>query len=328
MRSIMVLLLTLALTGCEEGKKPILSNRSSQVQDLAKNLYTLAPEPPPPPPPIVEEIVPEITKAPIITPVIFPATEPLLREDRAKVLRGQRQQASRRVYANNKTANRYRVSDPDYKQWERPLPEDISTFPVDRSRILTADMRINAVLEDNVNSQIPGRVIAIVDKDVLSPNGKFILLPAYTKIICCYQELSQTGETRLPVSCTRAIRPDGASILLTNAIASDQMGRSGFIGDVDNRTFERYGGAFIVSGISALAQAGINQNQGCCQEWWKSGLNNAGNVLANNLGQVTSEVIKQNIDLRPIISIPAGSRIQIIPQTDIVLRKPMTEENR
>lgn len=325
MLKLILLLLTLVLMGCDEEQKSLPSNRSKEVQDLAKNLYALPPEPPLPPPPAIEE-APLIIEPPIITPVAFPSTEPLLREDRAKVLRGQRQQAAKRVRSNNLDIDSYRLSDPDYKQWDRPLPEDESTFPVDRSRILTADMRIGAVLEDNVNSQIPGRVIAIVDRDVLSPNGKFILLPVYTKIICGYKELAQTGETRLPVACTRAIRPDGASILLTNAIASDQMGRTGFIGDVDNRTFERYGGAFIVSGISALAQTGINQNQGCITQRWVSGANNAATTLANNLGQVTSEVIKQNIDLRPIITIPAGSRIQIIPQIDIVLRKPVKEK--
>lgn len=324
MIKVLLLLLTLPLMGCEEVPKAAASNHSKKVQDLALTLYELPPEPPPPP--VVEVVAPVFVEAPILTPVVFPSTEPLLRENRAKILRGQRQASARRGRATDSHRDRYRISDPDYQQWAQPLPEDMSTFAVDRSRILTADMRIGAILEDNVNSQIPGRIIAIVDRDVLSPNGKFILLPAYTKIICGYQELTQTGETRLPVSCTRAIRPDGASISLTNASTSDQMGRTGLIGDVDNRTFERYGGAFIVSGISALAQSGVNQNQGCLNQGFGSNVNNAATSLANNLGQVTSEVIKQNIDLRPIITIPAGSRIQIIPQTDIVLRKALKED--
>jgi type IV secretion system protein VirB10 len=189
-------------------------------------------------------------------------------------------------------------------------------FPVERSRILTEDTIINSVLEREINSQIPGKAIAIIDRDVLSPNGKYILLPAYTKIICQYEVLSQTGYTRLPVTCTRAIRPDGVSILLSNAISADQMGRTGLIGNVDNRTFERYGSAFILSGIAALAQSGVNTER---QSW----RNNSSTILSHNLGQVTSEVIKQNVDLRPIITIRAGSKIMIVLNTDIVLRKPI-----
>jgi len=319
MYKLVALLLVLFIAGCEDDERAEerLKNRSKQVQELAKDLYVLPPEPKP-----AEPIpLPVVKEPPVMTPVEFPGPEPLMREERARFLRGKRFDAARRkrIIPALKESATYRIEDPDYRQWERPLPEDKSTYPVDRSRILTADMRIGAVLEDNLNSQIGGRVIAIVDRDVLSPNGRYVLIPAYTKIVCGYEGLDQAGETRLSVSCSRAIRPDGASILLSSAISSDQMGRTGLIGDVDNRTFERYGGAFIVSAISALAQAGVNQQQ-------NQGVQNATTTLSNNLGQVTAEVIKQNIDLRPIITIAAGSRIQIIPQTDIVLRKPLKEQ--
>jgi type IV secretion system protein VirB10 len=304
------------ISGCEDEslqKEAALK----PVQELDKKLYAIK-IPTPKPQPTAE--LPKIEEIPATTPVEFPLPIALIREEEAKILRGKRQQVFRAsLQVKSSKMSRFRLQDEDYQQWEPLLPQDKSTLPVDRSRILTTDMRINAILEDNINSQIPGRVIAIVDRDVLSPNGQYILLPAYTKIICGYEGLDQTGETRLPIACTRALRPDGTSIVLTQAIASDQMGRTGLIGEVDTRTFERYGAAFIVSGISALAQSGVNQNQA---PW----LNNTANILSNNLGQVTAEVIKQNIDLRPIISIKAGSRIQIIPQTDIVLRKPSLKE--
>jgi len=309
MLQIGVIFLSILFMGCEDKDK----NKSipKPVQEVVKDLYQVKK---------YESEKKEVkVEAPIVTPVEFPEPAGLFREQKARILRGKRQLGSRKKEENNLKVTRFRLQDEDYRQWEPFLAEDKSTLPVDRTRILTADMRIGALLEDNVNSQISGRVIAIVDRDVLSPNGKMILLPAYTKIICGYEGLDQTGETRLSVHCTRALRPDGVSIILTNASSSDQMGRTGLIGEVDNRTFERYGGAFIISGISALAQSGVSQTQA---PW----LNNTANTLSNNLGQVTMEVIKQNIDLRPIITIKAGSRIQIIPQTDIVLRKPVKEK--
>jgi len=315
---LLLLGLIILLTGCEEERaeerSKSLSKKPLPVQELAEDLYHLPPEPE-----IEAPLPPKPLEQTMITPVEFPSPQPLFREEQARRLRGKREALAYRAKERMTLQNpRFRLTDPDYRQWEPFLGEDKSTYPVDRDRILTADMRIGAVLEDSINSQVPGRVIAIVDRDVLSPNGKFILVPAYTKIICGYEGLDQTGETRLPVTCTRAIRPDGASILLTKAISADQMGRTGLIGEVDNRTFERYSGAFIISAMSALAQAGVNPKQ-------TPGVQNAATTLSNNLGQVTAEVIKQNIDLRPIITIAAGSRIQIIPQTDIVLRKPIEE---
>lgn len=239
---------------------------------------------------------------------------------KAAACREQRKSKHVKLYSNLPKPNNltYRFLDRDYGD----LPKDLSTFPVDRSRIITIDMKINAVLDDDINSQIPGIAIAIVDKPLFSPNNKNILLPVFTKIICEYEGLELQGQTRLPIKCIRAIRPDGVSITLTDAIVADQMGRSGLTGDVDNRTFEIYAGAFIMSGISALAQSGVNQNAPSYPNW----RSNSQTVFSNNIGQVTADVIRKNIDLRPIVYIKAGTRMQIRPRVDIVFKEPILEE--
>ena len=239
---------------------------------------------------------------------------------KAAALREQRKSTYIGLYAKPTKPNnlKYRFKDQDYGD----LPKDLSTFPVDRSRIITTDMKINAVLDDDLNSQIPGIAIAIVDKPLFSPNNKNILLPVFTKIICEYEGLELQGQTRLPIKCIRAIRPDGVSITLTDAIVADQMGRSGLTGDVDNRTFEIYAGAFIMSGISALAQSGVNQNAPNYPTW----RSNSQTVFSNNIGQVTADVIRKNIDLRPIVYIKAGTRMQIRPKVDIVFKEPILAE--
>jgi type IV secretory pathway VirB10-like protein len=239
---------------------------------------------------------------------------------KAAAFREQRKSKYIGLYSNLQNPNdlKYRFADRDYGD----LPKDLSTFPVDRSRIITTDMKINAVLDDDINSQIPGIAIAIVDKPLFSPNNKNILLPVFTKIVCEYEGLELQGQTRLPIKCIRAIRPDGVSITLTDAIVADQMGRSGLTGDVDNRTFEIYAGAFIMSGISALAQSGVNQNAPTYPNW----RSNSQTVFSNNIGQVTSDVIRKNIDLRPIVYIKAGTRMQVRPRVDIVFKEPILEE--
>lgn len=304
------------LTGCwNDDPKP--TPPSKQIQVIPKDMYKTKPRP--------ETKSPIVKKEPEqdlgLEDYEFPDKAPLLREQQARTLRGQRQweawKQQKFAQKNNpsNSSQRYRNTDPDYLQWQL-TPADVSTYPVDRSRILTADMRISAVLEDSVNSQVPGRVMAVVDRDILSPNGKYVLLPAYTKIICSYETIDKVGKSRLPVMCKRAIRPDGVSILLTEAQAADQMGRSGLVGEVDNRTWQKYGAAFIVASISALSQMAGNRST-------HNGVNNAANTFSQNLGQVTARILDEYLDLAPVITIAAGSRIQIIPENDIYLRAPV-----
>lgn len=309
--------LVLLLTACQEEEAP----KVRAVQKIDDDFYKLKEVP------RVQEVIkePEFIPDPEPEPVVLPEVEfpdmrPLLREKKARELRGRRAHQVR--IHNVKSAPKkldmldmLQLEEEDYQQGETTFDQDLSTLPVDRTRILTADMRIPAIIEDSINTQTPGRLIAVIDRDVLSPNGKKILLPAYSKIICSYEGLADAHSSRLACTCKRIIRPDGLSIALTDATAADQMGRSGLVGDLDKRSLERYGAAFGVSLISALAQSATSLNE-------QHAFANATNQLSNNLGNVTQKILEQNIDLMPILTIPQGARIQIIPLNDIVFKKP------
>jgi len=303
------------LSGCgdEQDSAPV----TKQVQVLPEDLFKTAPPPrpeqPAASPPPQEDLD--------LDRFEFPDQSPLNREQQARILRGQRQWQSWQQQTQGKQPNSgpvfsYLGQDPDYQQGEPMVPADRSSLPVDRSRILTADMRISAVLEDSVYSQVPGRVMAVVDRDVLSPNNRTILLPAYTRIICNYGSLNKIGQSRLPISCKRAIRPDGVSIMLTEAKAADQMGRSGLVGEVDQHLWQKYGAAFTMAAISSISQMAGNSSH-------REGINHAGDALSQGLGQVTARVLDQYLEMAPTITIAAGSRIQIIPEQDIYLRPPV-----
>ncbi len=211
--------------------------------------------------------------------------------------------------------------DKDYKTHLKGIKEDVSSFPVEGARVITADRYIPVVLENSINSQLPGRFIGIVETHVFANEGRGVLLPKGTRIICTYTCLSKEGDTRLSANCGRAIRPDGASVLLTNAYAADQMARTGAIGVVDNRMWTQYGSSFIVAGISALAAAGANTAD-------DSVVSQSASNLSVNLGQITAQMLEKNADLAPVMTVAAGSRLQIIPMTDIWVRAPEEiEEN-
>lgn len=90
---------------------------------------------------------------------------------------------------------------------------------------------------------------------------------------------------------------------------SDGMGRSGITGDLDSRFMDRYGMALFVSVLGALAQTQIPVD------------NRAAGVAIDSIGNTSASLAKtildKNIDLKPIVTIPQGTRITISAQRDV-----------
>ena len=88
----------------------------------------------------------------------------------------------------------------------------------------------------------------MVAEDVFGADGRYKLLEKGDVILGRYNETKKVGETRLEVLFHRIIRAaDGAEIYSNNepfAYAADKMGRTGLVGEVDNRNWERYGRSF------------------------------------------------------------------------------------
>jgi type IV secretion system protein VirB10 len=205
----------------------------------------------------------------------------------------------------------------------------ISTLPVDRSRLVTADKYIPAVLENTINSQLPGgRIVGVVETHVYGGDGRLILLPAGSRAIGVYESLGRQGDTRLRASFVRVMRPDGAAIAIDGDPAADPMGRLGLIGDVDNRYFDRFAGPLLISLINAIGSwatapetivrtdsvGNANTSQTLSPE--QQGFQN----FANDLSFVTQRLVEENLNLAPIITVPGGTRFYIMPTRDIMLQ--------
>lgn len=183
-----------------------------------------------------------------------------------------------------------------------------ATYPVDLRRTLTADRRIEAILIEDINSTLPGKITAQIENNIYAAQGRHILIPIGSKAIGHYQSLNKIGETRLGIIWSRIITPKGVNIV-TNAEMTDQMGRSGLAGEIDTKFWDKYGLAILVSTVSALAQISVNvdnQNQAVFID-----------TYGKELSTLSAKILEEQINIKPTIKIPAGARILISATEDI-----------
>jgi type IV secretion system protein VirB10 len=216
----------------------------------------------------------------------------------------------------------YKMRDKDYSDLK--LDQTVSSFPVNRERMITTDRYIPCVLETAINSQLAGGVICVVESHVYGSDGRRVLIPAGTRVEGDYQPLGKNGESRLNVIWRRFLRPDGASIYVKSGFqAMDQAGRTGVPGEIDNRWWEKYGSALFVTGLaaaSAFATGGASGSTGMGGA--STGLQAAQQTGSEGMLKITQQMIEQNIDLRPVSNVAAGTRLIIRPMIDVALRSP------
>lgn len=184
-----------------------------------------------------------------------------------------------------------------------------SSYPVDLTRVLTADKNIDAILINNIDSSLGGKVIAQIENNIYATQGRNILVPIGSKAIGYYQQLDKVGDSRLKIVWNRIITPKGVNIVM-NAEMADAMGRSGIAGKIDSKFWDKYGLALLVSTVSALAQASANIN---VEQNRAIFINTYGKELSN----LSAKILDEQINIKPTIRISAGRRILISPTQDI-----------
>ncbi len=121
-----------------------------------------------------------------------------------------------------------------------------------RNFIVAMGASIPCVLETALSSDQPGFTSCVIPRDVLSDNGRVVLMPKGTQVVGEYRGGLRRGQSRLFVLWTRAKTPDGVIVSLASP-ATDGLGRAGFDGYVDTHFWERFGGAILMSMMSDIS---------------------------------------------------------------------------
>ncbi len=207
-------------------------------------------------------------------------------------------------------------------------PRRTSSLPVDNSRILTADRYIPVQLETGINSQVGGEdtgtVVVQTTRDVFGYHSRLALLPKGSRLICNYMPPEDMGSSRLAMQCERVlIAGHRAEIRNIKSLVANAQGQLGASGEVDRRFLERYGNAFLLTGIStavryAAASTKSESNDG---QVATAASEKAAEELSNKFGEITANILEETLSLKPIITIPQGTRFQIRPSMDWYIAK-------
>ena len=171
---------------------------------------------------------------------------------------------------------------------------------IDPSSTVAQGTLIPAVLETAINTDVPGYVRAVVSKDVRSFDGKRVLVPRGSRLVGQYQSGVQAGQKRAYVIWTRLLRPDGISVDIASP-GTGFDGTTGLAGDVDNKFFQRFGSALLLSvigGLTAVAGGG------------------AGVVLGGGQSAAAA-ALQQDGQIGPTIRVKQGEPIRVFTARDL-----------
>lgn len=213
--------------------------------------------------------------------------------------------------------------------WQTSVSKNLA----DPSRTIVQGSIISAVLETAIDTQLPGSIRAQVMRPVYSFDGSHVLMPAGTLLIGQFNNDVDVAQKRVLIAWNRAITPAGKSIAL-GSIGTDRLGRSGTLGNVDNRYGTKFGAAMLISAITAAptviseqlgkssSSSGTTINIGSSGSSGSS--SGAGAKLASSMGGEVSDqasgVLEKYLSLPPVIRIPQGEEIRVFVNRDLVFK--------
>lgn len=188
---------------------------------------------------------------------------------------------------------------------------------------IQAGTMIPAVLLTGIDSDLPGDVLAQVAHDVFdSREQQTLLIPKGSRLIGTYDSDISNNQRRLFVAWTRLIFPDGRSLTLPNLETKDRSGAGGVADRVENHRRRTLGTAALLSLVGAGAQlAQPNGGYGGFGGAPSVGQAAAG-AAGQQLAQVTTEMLRKQMDAQPTIRIRQGMPFQVFLRTDLAFPGP------
>jgi type IV secretion system protein VirB10 len=180
---------------------------------------------------------------------------------------------------------------------------------------------IPAVLEQQLNSDLPGFIRALVRENVYDTvSGKYVLIPAGSTLVGIYNSHVGYGQKALQAVWRRVIFPDGSSLSLGGFEGDDGEGAAGFRDQVDSHWGRIFSGALLTSLFAAGIEISQGQNSSVLTQ--PSYGQQIGQAVGQQVGQVGVEVTRRNLNIQPTIIVRPGYRFFVRVEKDLLFRAP------
>ncbi|HAX5097577.1 TPA: TrbI/VirB10 family protein [Escherichia coli] len=186
-----------------------------------------------------------------------------------------------------------------------------------RSFLLSAGTTFSCVLKTKIVTTYPGVTLCQLTKDVISDDGKNVLIRAGAQLQGEQTRAITQGMARVFVNWT--IVKDKNNRVRIDSLGTDSLGASGLPAWVDTHFWKRFGGALMLSLIEDSIAAGtsrmsrtnnseftMNNITGTSSELAKTTLDNSINIPPTgyvNQGEMLTVIVPRNIDFSSLYGV-------------------------
>ena len=181
---------------------------------------------------------------------------------------------------------------------------------------LKAGTLIPAVLLTGVDTSRPGPVVAATTQNLYDTvAGRHLLAPQGSRLIGRHEGESAYGDRRAFIVWERLILPNGKSLVLEAEPGVDARGAVGLQGRVDRRLGALVVGTLFAGAVTTLGQMARDDSG----RGGGSFLGDAGDAAAIEGARVGGRLIDRELEVRPVVRVQAGERVQVMITRDLIL---------
>jgi len=192
--------------------------------------------------------------------------------------------------------------------------------PLSRYEI-KAGWEIPAVLEQSLNSDLPGELKSLVTSNVYdTATGLYLLIPQGSRLIGKYDSRVAYGQEGVQVAWSRIIYPDASSVDLDGMLGLDSHGNAGLRDQVDRHYRRLIGFSVLTSMFTAAFE--ISQRSGQSALTYPTPAQTAGSAVGQELSQTGAQITRRNLNVQPTIKVRAGYKFTVRVNRDILFEGP------
>jgi len=173
---------------------------------------------------------------------------------------------------------------------------------------------VRTVLTRGVNSDLPGKITALVTSDVYDSNQQCVVIPKGSQLVGAYSNAIIVGQGRILMAMNRLILNNGNWISLAGAQANDMIGQAGMAAEVDNHFWQMFSTSLVIGGASLLLPKDQNTISTVSTA---GGTQNGGSVLATTLNDILKQTLERNRVITPTLTLKPGEQFMFTVAQDM-----------